>query len=163
MCPSPWPTTTDAGGRLGFPSTANYCPMLPRVHSHAPSIRPIEGHKWLTRFPANESPRRTGLHCSLSAKSSFYLPAFEISRSCRTASGACCCVDPSAGCGIRGNLHLGWRLLHLLIKNSKTKKKILSWNFRRTKRSPQQEIGCPVEPKSLSPAIGREYLCSRML
>ncbi len=32
------------------------------------------------------SIRKTGLHLSLSAKSSFYLPAFEISRSCRTAS-----------------------------------------------------------------------------
>ncbi len=41
----------------------------------------------LTRFPANESPRRTGLHLYISAKSRFYLPAFEISRSCRTASG----------------------------------------------------------------------------
>ncbi len=37
-----------------------------------------------SRFPANESLRRTGLHLSLSA--SFYLPAFEISRSCRTVS-----------------------------------------------------------------------------
>jgi len=36
--------------------------------------------------PANESLRRTGLPLSLLAKSSFYLPAFEISRSCRTAS-----------------------------------------------------------------------------
>ncbi len=59
------------------------------VHSHhAPSIRShIEGHKWcFPDFPANESLRRTGLHWSLSAKSSFYLPVFEISRSCRTAS-----------------------------------------------------------------------------
>ncbi len=41
-----------------------------------PPFDPIEGHKWFfSRFPA-----------SLSAKSSFYLPAFEISRSCRTAS-----------------------------------------------------------------------------
>jgi hypothetical protein len=32
-----------------------------------------------SRFPANESLRRTGLHLYLSAKSSFYLPAFEIS------------------------------------------------------------------------------------
>jgi hypothetical protein len=36
----------------------------------------------------SESLRRTGLHLSLSAKSSLYLPAFEISRSCRTASGS---------------------------------------------------------------------------
>jgi hypothetical protein len=33
----------------------------------------------LFRFPANESLRRTGLHLSLSAKTSFYLPAFVIS------------------------------------------------------------------------------------
>ncbi len=65
-------------------------PSLPfdhRVHSHAPSIRPIEEPKWFFRFPANESLRKTGLHWSISAKSSFYLPAFEISRSCHTASG----------------------------------------------------------------------------
>jgi hypothetical protein len=41
---------------------------------------------FFSRFPANESLRRTGLHLYLSAKSSFYLPAFEICRSCRTAS-----------------------------------------------------------------------------
>ncbi len=34
----------------------------------------------------DESLRRTGLHLSLAAKSSFYLPVFEISRTCRTAS-----------------------------------------------------------------------------
>ncbi len=39
-----------------------------------------------SRFPANESLRRTGLHLTLSAKSSFHLPAFEISRSCCNAS-----------------------------------------------------------------------------
>ena len=39
------------------------------------------------RFPVNESPRRTGLHSSLSEKSSFYLPAFENSRLCCTTSG----------------------------------------------------------------------------
>jgi hypothetical protein len=50
-----------------------------------PPFGPIEKISGLTRFSANESPRRTGLHSSLSAKSSFYLPAFEISRSCRTA------------------------------------------------------------------------------
>jgi hypothetical protein len=37
-------------------------------------------------FPANESRRRTGLDLSLLAKFSFYLPAFAISYSCRTAS-----------------------------------------------------------------------------
>ncbi len=47
---------------------------------------PIEGQKWFPRFPANESLRRTGLHLSLSAKSSFYHPAFKISRSWCTAS-----------------------------------------------------------------------------
>ncbi len=110
---------------------------------------PSRDKSGLTRFPANESPRRTGLHWSLSAKeieekwylsygaifiishhmtniimhnimnivhddichierkiilfyfilkSSFYFPAFEISRSCRTASGlgqmCSLCFDP---------------------------------------------------------------------
>jgi hypothetical protein len=50
------------------------------VQSHAPSIRYHRG----TRFPANGSPRRTGLRWSISAKSSFYLSAFA--RSCRTVS-----------------------------------------------------------------------------
>jgi hypothetical protein len=40
-----------------------------------------------SRFPADESLRRTGLHVSLPTKSSFYLPAFEISRLFRTVSG----------------------------------------------------------------------------
>jgi hypothetical protein len=51
-----------------------------------PPFGPIEGHKWFSRFPANESLRRTGLDRSISAKSSFYPPAFEICRSCLTAS-----------------------------------------------------------------------------
>jgi hypothetical protein len=55
----------------------------------SPKPRSLHSAPWrddsgLTRFPANESARRTGLHSSLSEKSSFYLPAFEIS--CRTAS-----------------------------------------------------------------------------
>ncbi len=41
----------------------------------------------MTRFPANESPRRTGSHSSLSEKSSFQFLPPCISRSCRTASG----------------------------------------------------------------------------
>jgi hypothetical protein len=59
-----------------------------RVHSQDSSIRYHWGTfwKWFDQIPAHESPRRTGLHWSISAKSSFYLPAFEISRSCRTAS-----------------------------------------------------------------------------
>jgi hypothetical protein len=32
--------------------------------------------------------RKTGLHLSLAAKSSFYLPAFDISRSCRNEGKA---------------------------------------------------------------------------
>ena len=51
-----------------------------------PPFGPKRDKSGLTRYPANESPRRTGLHWSISAKTSFYLPAFEISRSCRTAS-----------------------------------------------------------------------------
>ncbi len=49
-----------------------------------PTFGPQEGQKWF--FQISRSLRKTGLHESLSAKSSFYLPAFEISRSCRTAS-----------------------------------------------------------------------------
>ncbi len=62
-----------------------------RVRSHALSMHsvPERDKSGLTRFPANESPKRTGLHWCISAKSSFYLPAFEISRSCRTASEQC--------------------------------------------------------------------------
>jgi hypothetical protein len=47
---------------------------------------PGERRHWLHWFPANGRPRRTGLHSSLLAKSSFYLPAFEITRSYRTTS-----------------------------------------------------------------------------
>ncbi len=53
-----------------------------------PPFSPKEGDIGFSRFQANESLRRTGLHLSLSAKSSFYLSACEISRSCRTASNA---------------------------------------------------------------------------
>jgi len=48
----------------------------------SPIFRDISGFS----DPANESLRRTGLQLTLSAKFSFYLPAFEISRSCGTAS-----------------------------------------------------------------------------
>jgi hypothetical protein len=50
------------------------------VHSHALSIRSL-----LTRYLVNERPRRNGLRSSLLAKFSFYLLAFDSSRSCRTA------------------------------------------------------------------------------
>jgi hypothetical protein len=50
----------------------------PQSIATLPPFGPIEGHKWLSRFLAHESLRRTGLHFYLSAKSSFYLPAFEI-------------------------------------------------------------------------------------
>ncbi len=63
------------------------CPIFDR--SPCPRsfhLVPLRDKSGLTRYPANESPGRTGLHCSISAKTSFYLPAFEISRSCRTSS-----------------------------------------------------------------------------
>jgi hypothetical protein len=60
----------------------------PQSITTLPPFGPIEGHQWLSRFLAQESLRRTGLHLSLSAKAGFYLPAFEIPRSCRTASEA---------------------------------------------------------------------------
>jgi hypothetical protein len=40
-----------------------------RVHSHAPSIRSKSDISGFSRFPANDSFGRTGLHLSLSAKS----------------------------------------------------------------------------------------------
>ncbi len=47
-----------------------------RVHSHSIPLSDISG---FSRFLVNESLRRTGLHWSLSAKSSFDNPVFEIS------------------------------------------------------------------------------------
>ncbi len=48
---------------------------LIRMHAESkaalPPLGPIEGHKWFSTFPANESLRRTSLHLSLSAKSNF--------------------------------------------------------------------------------------------
>ncbi len=49
--------------------------------STLPPFGPIEGHSGFSKFPANERLRRTSLHLSFSAKSSFYIPAFEIPRS----------------------------------------------------------------------------------
>ncbi len=54
-----------------------------------PSFGPIEGKKWFDQI-SSQSLRRTGLHSSVSEKSSFYLLAFESFRSCRTASGEWC-------------------------------------------------------------------------
>ena len=56
-----------------------------RVHSHAPSIR-SRGFPDFQPIRFTEKPV-CRLHLCLSAISSFYLPAFEISRPCRTASG----------------------------------------------------------------------------
>jgi len=50
-----------------------------------PPFGPIEEHKWFFPDPSSKGLRKTGLQLPLSAKSSFYLPAFQISRSCRTA------------------------------------------------------------------------------
>jgi hypothetical protein len=36
-----------------------------------PPFNPMEGYKWFSQIPANESLRKTGLHLFLSAKSSF--------------------------------------------------------------------------------------------
>jgi hypothetical protein len=65
-----------------------------------PPFVSIEGQKWFFPISANKSLRSIGLHLSLSAKSSFYLPAFEISRSCRTGSGALtfCKFHPRHAC-----------------------------------------------------------------
>jgi hypothetical protein len=56
-----------------------------RVRSHAPSIWSPRGTKVV--WPDSQPMRVPGcLHWSIPSKSSFFLPAFEISRSCRTAS-----------------------------------------------------------------------------
>jgi hypothetical protein len=76
-------------------------------HSHDPSIRSHRGTKVvLTRFPANESSRRTGSQLSLSEKSSFCLPALQISRSCRTASENSTRTPPPPK--KRDVVYLGW-------------------------------------------------------
>ncbi len=51
-----------------------------------PPFGPIEGPKFFLPDFKNESLRRTGLNLNLSEKSSFYLPAFEISRSFRNTA-----------------------------------------------------------------------------
>jgi hypothetical protein len=76
----------------------NYLPVLSLSYSFScecgvlatlPPFGPIEGQKkWFDQISSQwESQKnRTGLQWSISAKSSFFFPAFEISRSCRTAS-----------------------------------------------------------------------------
>ncbi len=52
-----------------------------------PPFGPIEGQKWFFQISSQWESQKNQLHLLISAKSSFYLPAFEIFRSCRTASG----------------------------------------------------------------------------
>ncbi len=76
-----------------------HLPSFSWVRSHAPSVWSHRGtySKWFSRFPANESLRKTGFHLSLSAKSSFYLPAFEISRNVPFMSYRLCSAISSMG------------------------------------------------------------------
>ncbi len=58
-----------------------------------PPFGPRKGHKWFDQISSQWESQKS--HSSLSAKFSFYLPAFEIFRSCRTASEYCtavCCA-----------------------------------------------------------------------
>jgi hypothetical protein len=85
VCPLP-PVSGGRGTLAGEKGVWRFPIPTRGIHCGTPPL--IEGNKWFDQiFHPNESPRRTGLHSSLSAKSNFYLPAFEISRSCRTASG----------------------------------------------------------------------------
>jgi hypothetical protein len=67
--------------------------LIPLQHIHTESIVTfpqfslIEGHKWFFQISSQwESQKNRLTFTSLKAKSSFYLRAFEISHSCRTAS-----------------------------------------------------------------------------
>ncbi len=63
-----------------FTSSLHFYPEAHGVQSHAPSI-PIERHKFFQISSKWESRKnRFAFTVSLTAKSSFYLPAFEISR-----------------------------------------------------------------------------------
>ncbi len=60
-------------------------------HSHAPSMfGPIEGQKWFFQISSQWESQKNRFALDSFGNIqffSFYLPAFEISRSCRTASG----------------------------------------------------------------------------
>ncbi len=58
----------------------------PKSIATLPSFGPIEGHKRFFQISSQWESQKNCLQLSLLAKSSFYLPAFEISRSFRTAS-----------------------------------------------------------------------------
>ncbi len=77
-----------------------------------PPFGPIEGQKWFFQISSQWESQRTGLHLSLSAKSSFYLPAFDISCSCRTTSAA---VPVLQGEGLYGALAEGGPLQEELV------------------------------------------------
>ncbi len=61
-----------------------------KVQFLPPCIWDLPFMSYRLRFPAYESPRRTGLHRSLSG---FYLLAFEISRSCRSCDFSLLCIS----------------------------------------------------------------------
>jgi hypothetical protein len=51
-----------------------------------PPFGPIEGHKWFFQLSSQWESRKSRFAFISFGKIQFYLPAFEISRSCRTAS-----------------------------------------------------------------------------
>jgi hypothetical protein len=54
-----------------------------------PPFGPIEGQKWFDRISSQWESQKNRFALIYFGKIRFYLPAFEISRSCRTASGFC--------------------------------------------------------------------------
>jgi hypothetical protein len=52
----------------------------------SPPFGPIEGQKWFFQFSSQSESQNNRFAFIYFSKSGFYLPAFEISHSCRTAS-----------------------------------------------------------------------------
>ncbi len=73
---------TDAPRATTFGAPIHLAPLL-----MAHGTQKMEKIVRIQSFPAYEGLGRTSLHSSLSEKSSFYLPVFKISRSCRTPIG----------------------------------------------------------------------------
>ncbi len=87
------------------------------THSHGPSIR--SNRRTQVVWP--DFLENRGLHSSLSEKSSFFLPAFEISRSCRTASEKkhfCSSMGTNGGSVAMDSVKDLWLLCHCSLLES---------------------------------------------
>jgi hypothetical protein len=102
----PFSSETLIGYKFG---KTGYVPQGPNSESipTLPPYGPKEGHKWFSRFPTNESPRRTGLHLPFRKNPVFNLPAFEISRSYRTASER----NSIMPCAVKSSFKTGLQIL----------------------------------------------------